>query len=197
MDPTVTAKGVFIESCRSLMAHSIRGVANHFYHAGLLLDLSIHADDHRAIPYRNSTSILLTRLFKVQINEQSAVNLIRAKIYIHKDATKNLARVCVAHELYHLLLELEAFKGTGLWRPLTMDRNIEESCEMFARHLCKFHDNFNRDAQIREDHVYFPGALFETVLKTGNIDNQKEWPLTVGLDSKKPFWQKPNFHWLN
>ncbi|MGH7979951.1 MAG: hypothetical protein ACREE6_11300 [Limisphaerales bacterium] len=113
-----------------------------------------------------------------------------ATIYIHQHANKPLARICIAHEMYHLLLELEEFleKGRGAWPKVPGNKLIEDQCNQFAWELCRKHDQFNRDDGLRQRHMIFPDGTFDAPLKTNDhTDWVSNWPKGIALDPFHPF----------
>lgn len=193
--PAESAQKIFDESLMSLMAHTLRGVTNHFVKRAIDIDIRVVADTCDTIrlrgPNQGATSILVTRFRRR--NNPLEWDRVRATIFIHKDANKNLARFCIAHEVFHLLLELDSYLNNGrtAWGRLPTSRAIEDECDHFARQLCKLHDDFNRNERHREKLILFPTNAFETVLKTHDTANQLSWPKGIELDPKNPFHVKP------
>jgi len=195
-DPISAAHILFTESLASLMAHTIRGTQNLFRKHQLDLEILIVADVVGVIrlqdPRDGATSVLQTRLVNPRPNSP-AVGLVQARIYIHKDANRNLARICIAHEIFHLLLEFSGYLNSTprVWKKVHTNKEIEDKCNQFAWELCKSHDNFNRDEATRDDILYFPGHLFDKPLST-DANHQENWPLGIALDPSKAFHLKPD-----
>jgi hypothetical protein len=114
-----------------------------------------------------------------------------AKIYIHRDANKHLARICIAHELYHLLLELDVFLASNRkqWGGLSNSTSVEHDCNQFAWQLCLMHECFNRDRDNWANHILFPKNMFNTALTTHDARRDQEWPSGISLDQQNRFWQ--------
>ncbi|MEQ1860855.1 MAG: hypothetical protein ABMA13_13045 [Chthoniobacteraceae bacterium] len=197
MDPIQSAKAVFEESVKSLMAHTIRGMQNYFFnHAGLQLEVKVIADKAGRIPLldprQGITSVLHSRLLRK--SRPGEYDRVLARIYIHGHANKDLARICIAHEMYHLLLELEQYredlKTDPLchWPVIPLTKSVEDACDQFAWQLCRDHDKFNRSDKIREKLIYFPKNMFATAINT-NSTQQDRWPDGVRLDPDHPFYK--------
>ena len=119
---------------------------------------------------------------------------VRASIYIHPQANRHLARICIAHELYHLLMELDQYnkhRKHGWPTPTPVTKATEDACNQFAWELCRKHDEFNKKQENRERLIYFPPHVFDAPLKTHSTHNSYEWPEGIALDPKNPFHVKP------
>lgn len=186
-DPSAFAREIFDESLSSLMAHTIRACVNFFRKkGGLELDVKITADTYQTITM-GATSVLKTKLVGKNL---------RADIFLHQHANKNLARICIAHEIFHLLMEFEQWKANNrlLWAAVPPSKAVEDKCNVFAWDLCRFHDKFNRTDNHRSEHVYFPDNLFNAPLTT-DISKSENWPLGIQIDSANPFTKKPTLGW--
>lgn len=194
-NPIHAAHEIFSESLGSLMAHSIRGTQNYFRRHMLDLELLIVADTYGVIqlrdPRNGATSILQTRLIKARVGS-GVRDTVKARIYIHKDANRVLARICVAHEIFHLLKELAEYSKNHrtAWNAVTPTPETEDQCNQFAWELCSKHDKFNKSDGVREKLIYFPDHLFDKPLNT-NATRQNDWPLGMSLDSASPFHKRP------
>ena len=189
-DPLKAALDIFNESLSSLMAHTIRASVNYFrLRGGLELDVRIIADTYDRITL-GATSVLKSKLVDGR-------NL-RADIFLHKHANRHLARICIAHELFHLLMELEQWKKNNklLWAPVPPSRDVEDKCNQFAWELCRYHDQFNRHERNRETHIFFPDGLFDKPLIT-DISKSENWPLGVKIDPNDSFTKKPILEWMS
>jgi hypothetical protein len=197
--PLTESKAVFDESLVALMAHSVRGVVNRFRKHFIELDICVIADTINVIklkaPSAGATSVLVTNFVRgtrgpVRGCERDRVY---AKIYVHREANKHLARVCIAHEIYHLALELDSFiKGGRIEWPKTEVTNaIESSCNQFAWQLCKYHDLFNSDSSLVSEHIRFPDKVFEKPFKMNNTAWYLDWPSGIALDPNNPFHRLP------
>jgi hypothetical protein len=183
-NPIDAAKKVFGESLVSIMAHTIRGLENHLRRTHVELDLRIISDQYDTIT-RGATSVLKTRLTPEK-------NRVIADIFLHKHANKNLARICVAHEIYHLLVEFEQWRSNGrlIWEPIPHSKELEDACNQFAWELCRQHDKFNRSERCRENEIYFPDGVFNGVLTT-DISRSENWPKGLAIDPDRPFTKPP------
>jgi hypothetical protein len=204
MTPITAAEDIYVEALGSLMAHTVRGVTNYFLRHRVELDLTIKTDHtgiiQLAVPGKDCTSVLMTHPVKVKMaNGAEKVSRVKATIFVHKDANKHLARICIAHEIYHLLLELDAYLKSGgtIWANLPTTPEVEDACNQFAWDLCKKHDKFNRDEAEREKHVYFPIRVFDSPLKTNTTHNHLEWPAGIALDPNNAFHAGPKARLLN
>jgi Zn-dependent peptidase ImmA (M78 family) len=185
--PVKHAKFIFEEAFGSLMAHSIRALSNHLLKRGVELDVRIIPDQANAIP--GATSFLRTK-FKQKSKEDEHDRVI-AFIFIHQYANKHLARMCIAHEIYHILLEFQVYidvKREG-WAGVAITPEIEKSCDIFATELCKRHDAFNKSEDERKKHLYFPDGIFSDTKNTRHCDGKDG----LGFDSENPFYKKPTF----
>lgn len=185
------------------MAHTLRAVFNHFYKKGIVVDILVVADTANAIlprsPTPGATGLLRTQLSSRRSEEGGQFDRVIAWIYIHKDANRHLARICIAHEIYHLVMELNAYiarKRTG-WSQIAVDRVLEDRCNHFARLFCGYHDKFNRDDRLREEFVYFPKEMFNEVVTTNSTHSQGDWPLGITLDPAHPFYRATPPAWLD
>lgn len=192
IDPISAAKSVFHESLTSLMAHTIRGVTNHFEKQKIELTVLVTADTRGRInlmaPEVGATSLLMTNFVKGV--DETTPNRLLAKIYIHKDANKHLARICIAHEIYHLLLELDRYLSEGEWpTSVSSTKIIEDQCNQFAWQLCKYHDGFNRKDDHRKKHIFFPEGTFNQPFKMDSTKWYLDWPNDISLDPHNPFYK--------
>ena len=188
--PDKWAKIIFNESLGSLMAHTIRAVTKYLLQRGIELELRIMGDTANAVTsedHPGAISMLRTRLKKIP---NSPLSRLYAYIYIHPHANRRLARICIAHEIFHLILEFEAFieSDRKVWKQLPVDEKIEAKCNEFARRLLKFHDDFNKSAESRKEYMYFPDHFFDNPL---NLRDPKNWPDEIKLDPKHPFYEPP------
>jgi hypothetical protein len=119
------------------------------------------------------------------------MEVVKAGIIIHPDANRTLARVAIAHEIFHLLLELKQYLETGRqrWIPVEVTRAIEDECNQFAWELCHMHDRFNKDARSTSAMIHFPENFFNAPIST-NSDRQAQWPDGMALDPTARFFEK-------
>src|SRR5579871_5725140 len=117
LSPQAVASDVFDESLQALMAHSIRAIQNLFKKAGLTLEVLVIADNRAVLPLdgppTGPTSILRSQLLGTTDPCRTCAKRVRATIFLHRFCTKNLARVCIAHELFHLMAELAQYEKGG------------------------------------------------------------------------------------
>lgn len=190
-NPIESAQEIFEECLSALMAHTIRATQNHFRKKGLILELKVVADVNDVIsltaPGVGPTSIVQAWHLPPRPGTPGRV---QATIFIHQHANKDLARLCIAHEIYHLLVELEAFIASGhtKWTSISVNKALEDQCNQFAWELCKRHDDFNRDEGRRAKFKYFPEGTFDKPITT-NAKMQAVWPNGIALDSKNPFYK--------
>lgn len=140
------AIGIFRGSKSSLMAHTIRAVEKLFLENDVALDVLIERDEHGRRIKGNVVSVLNTRFFA-----GVPIPRVTANICIHNHATRNLARYCIAHEIYHLILEFRGYLKSGreIWPNLaqpvvdgngkTKKEKMEDECDCFAQRLCLEH----------------------------------------------------------
>ena len=195
--PIESAGLIFSEALGALMAHTIRGVTNHFRKERVDLAVRVMPDNYGLIPLRapreGTTSIIMSQF--IPRRYKTYPDNLDASIFIHKDANKHLARVCIAHEVFHLLLELEAFvaqRNRDIWPEIDNDKVVEDRCNHFAWELCRQHDEFNKNDDLRKKHVLFPKDTFNQPF---NMNDTKEWflrwPDGFALDPQNPFWKQP------
>ncbi len=194
-----TAKIIYNESQVALMAHSIRGAVNYFRKREHRVDLGVWviADLINRInlnaPEKGLTSILETQFVK---GVGAEFDRLIAKIYIHRDANKHLARICIAHELYHLLLELWEFekRSCDQWPKIQHPdplhaKKFEDDCNLFALDLCRHHDSFYRNNDLRDKHTLFPTNSLQEAKNMHRTDRKTDWPRGIGLDPTQPFYK--------
>ena len=190
--PAFDAVKIFRESALSLMAHTIRGTVNLFRKHGVDLDILVLPDSYGQIPLsERNASVLMRRVVGGKIRLR-----IEATIFIHKHATKHLARICIAHEVFHLILELHHWieDGRKQWSRVPTTKELEDQCNLFARDLCFRHEKFNRDEKWRSSQIYFPEGLFDSTVST-DTSLSENWLNGIGLDENHPFYLLPNdFH---
>src|SRR5215469_16883288 len=186
-DTDGAAQLVFGESTTSLMAHTIRAVKKIFSSYQLDLDVRLVPDSFHTVLGTDDDSpisILSTRCHPIVSARGSVV----ARIFINPNATRHLARFCIAHEIYHLLMELKAFVNSALaardrlWPTRdrviaqvqsagNLDREtaiaiIEGDCNKFARKLCNLHHDFRTK---HTEVVLFPDGLISGVINIGKL----------------------------
>jgi hypothetical protein len=185
------------------MAHTLRGVFNHYFGKGIVVDIHIMADMANAILPLSSTAgatgFLRTHMRQRQSSDGADRDRVTAWIYIHRNANRHLARICIAHEIAHLIMELDAYIDGRRreWLAIKVDSAIEGACDVFARRLCGYHDRFNRDEALRDEFIYFPTKMFEEVLKTNSTHGHLKWPAGLELDPAHAFHIKRAPGWLD
>lgn len=194
IDPTKAATAIFDESLGSLMAHSIRGLKNYAYSKRVLIDVFIISDKYGVLGFTvNKPSMLKCRLVHPPtLSGYVGASRVDAKIHVHRYANKMLARFCVAHELFHLIEIIDKYaqsENKNVLPVIPRNKALEDRCNVFARDLCMYHDKFNKNQRLRDEHIYFPDKCFETI-----IQHSKEisWPAGFGLDENKPFHIRPS-----
>ncbi len=189
LEPITSAKQIFTEATNTLLAHSIRGTQNYFMRFSVSLDVRVVADTFGVIGLNSSRpSILQTRhLFA----SGGRLDTVIATIFIHRDANTHLARYCIAHSLFHLLLELEEFiqSGRGQWRQIQLTKAVDDKCNVFALELSRMHDSYLRDAESRNRSIYFPSGLFSETFDA-SAAKRGEWPTGFGFDPDQAFHKK-------
>lgn len=182
------------------MAHTIRAVENHFRSHELGLDVII-----TRLPLGQLHGTLNTRLSGRQLQKVSPVARVTAIIYINEKASKELARFTIAHEIYHLLIELEQWtQEKKAWTQVNSTSELERDCNRFAQALCFLHDSkLYRDEENREKNVYFCKELFQQEIST-TVDGRPNLPAKLALGEGTPYWELPDpeieadvFPWLN
>ncbi len=181
------------------MAHSVRGTVNYFRIRKHPVDLNVwvipdlFARIKLSAPKTGLTSIVETQFIKGVGGE---FDRLTARIYIHREANKDLARICIAHELYHLLLELWEFErgGCSQWPKIqhtcALDAKIfEDDCNQFALDLCRHHDNFYRNNTLRDKHTLFPKGSLQEVKNMHRTEGRLDWPNGINLDPMHPFYR--------
>lgn len=187
------AKQLYFCALRSLMAHSIRGVENYFTAQAVDLDVAVRVDKRGFLGQR--PSLLLRIAHETPSNPDRDIR-IQASIWLHKDASWHLARFSIAHEIYHLMKELEMFKQISghekSWRSLDLSTHegLEKECHEFAQHLCDLHNDFNHGSK-NAAQLLFPLEMLDAV-KEGNLDLQT-WPVEYGFNKECPFWHSTYF----
>ena len=191
MDPLEFAKTVYCGSLRSLMAHTIRAVENIFRGNGLGLDVII-----TRMPLQNLHGTLNTRLGGWFLQPTNPPARVTATIFINEQSSKELARFTIAHEIYHLMIELENWKNgeRKAWAQLSPTPQMESDCNRFAQALCFLHDSkLYRDEENRERNVYFCPELFAHEITTSQ-DGGPNLPEKLALGLGTPYWEIPDPH---
>ncbi|WP_395753796.1 ImmA/IrrE family metallo-endopeptidase [Prosthecobacter sp.] len=168
---------------------------NYFKRHGIDLDVNISPDTHGTIlpkfgGERKPPSVLLSSYYR-PVSKVGRPRVV-GSIFIHPDANKHLARICIAHEIFHLLCELHLWISTGRdkWQPIPMNDSLEDLCNQFAWALCEQHDKFNRSEDKRAEEIYFPPNLFKTPLDIVQTRNGI-WPDGLAIDPRHPFKKRP------
>jgi Zn-dependent peptidase ImmA (M78 family) len=196
MDAILSAKQIYSDSLDSLMAHTIRATQNYFRRNLLELDVQIRIDRFKTVFGNDSKlfGILETQLIpKMAGSKLARWGRVDAKIFINPDASKQLARFTIAHEIYHLLLELQQWASNtnkDEWKKIAITSEMENQCNGFAQALCYLHDQLNRDPQSREKHIYFNPDFFKEPIIVGP-DGTVNIPPGILEDRSESYWKQP------
>lgn len=156
------------------MAHTIRGFTNILHKKGFILYLQIIRDNNNLIFRHEPSKSSILNAKPMDKIENLPYTPIFAKIHLRKEASHHLSRLCVAHELYHLWLLVERFTDANRkeWDN-EIKEGDEESCNEFAKQLCKKHNEFNKDEGLRGEKIEFPSDILdnEFILDLGNFGN--------------------------
>lgn len=187
------AAEIFNQSIVSLMAHTIRATVNYFRQKHLELDIIVHPDRYGTIvPLTEAENGEKQPASVLRTHKPDGSKRVVATIWIHANANKNLARICIAHEIFHLLCELHEWvkDRTKPWPKIPMSPILEDKCNQFAWELCRKHDLFNRNEVVRERLIFFPDKLFDQPFTT-DLSRKENWPQGIGFDRENPFYLHP------
>lgn len=189
------SKSIFKRSESCAMAHSIRAMILEFNQRQIGLNVTIKPADAKLLKIGSSParkapiSLLFTLHYPGQIVPH-ARGLVHATMQINKDANKPLARLCIAHELFHLYQQLMQFEASKflIW-PTTSTHPShfsEDQCDTFAWHLCNRHNKFYYDAKKLASCRFGVETFNRGPIKTSEeaIEN---WPAPFKLDPAEPF----------
>lgn len=191
------AQTFFEEAANTLMANTIHGTVNHFRKHRLSLDVRVVADIAGLIPLSKDKmtvgSILVSRF--VAGEEGGENSRVFANIFIHKDASRHLARICIAKEVYVLIEELDAYLkgGRKQWGGMPRGKKLESDSDVFAWELCRLHDELNRSGHARNPFIHLPSQLFDHPPKIG--EKLFGIPSEMALDSDNPFYSPSKTVW--
>lgn len=180
--PSAHATTIFEKSKVLLMSHSIQAVIKEFAENKLNLIVIQTIDQFGVLPPDVFSRIMVD-------DNLIAERIIKAKIMLHRHLNKHTARFCIAHEMAHLLIQLEQYKRTKTW-PLRRDSlqksssQTEEECNVFAHDLCFSHNEFNKNDNLRKKHMLFPSNFFNSC---SNPHNPDTWADGMGFDVAEPF----------
>ncbi len=160
MSPESAAKSIFDHASGALMAHSIRGVESHFLKNGVYLQVLVLNGPPVMFRKRPLRSSLLTMSLKPEDFPDDRIRVV-AKIYLRKGINHHLSRLAIAHELYHLLLALQAHikSNRASWDERCRSEH-EVACNKFAQEICRLHNEFNGDEELRKKRIAFPEEIF-------------------------------------
>lgn len=178
------AEEIYQISEKSLMAHTIRAVKQRFMRKQLGVDIQIEPDKDGVLEGRAVSSLFTRHLISPKI--------IKAKILIRPDASRALARFCIAHEVYHLLILLDKYNPTYSAWPADsqMDRLEEDACDAFAWHLCFKHNNFYwDDEKLKRCRFGNEKGDFPNLFRTHDLERIENWPYPFRLTPEDPFWR--------
>lgn len=101
-----SAKQVYGDSIFCIMSHSMQAVIACFWSYRLRLMIKVKPDVTNNL---GANSSKIYSALSDQLRTSCGELIVSAEILIHKDATPELARVAVSHELAHLLMHLEFY----------------------------------------------------------------------------------------
>lgn len=186
--PETAAEDVFAYSSGAIMAHSIRAVTEYCWRYRVELHVVVIAEPGILVKTAGKTSLLFTRFSAGErFGSSGDMDRVRARIFIHKDASKSLAALCVAHHIYHLMLELDAFLSSGrvTWSGVPWTKTIEDECDRFAFRLCKLHASGGGGGRT---HTRFPEGIFDKPVNINDLELISHWPAGLRFDPKHPFY---------
>ena len=175
------------------MAHSIRAMTAEFNERQIGLHVVIDPVAgkwlHRGHSSRTPVSLLNIKYYRYQIVPYPK-GLIHATIRVNQEANRQAARLCIAHELFHLYLQLLKFEASGYnnWpnNPPTPDPIEEYACDAFAWDLCRQHHEFYWD-NTRLDSCRFGLKDFPDGPLRISLEAADKWPLPFQLGTGTPF----------
>jgi len=126
------AGDIYSYSKQALMAHSVRAVKEHLRKK--------YQMNHYAIVV-NQSSEILTRYRR---NSWVVFGANSATIFVDQSLGHDETRVCIAHELFHILFSFEPGVEPHRFR----GRLMEDACDVFANELCERHDAFYKDPTV-------------------------------------------------
>jgi hypothetical protein len=126
---------IFNLSTSCLMAHSIRAT-----------ELCLQND---GFPYTIKVQPRKNLAAKVGSRATAFIRTSAAHIFVDGDIELEQQRLAVAHELGHILIAMDRFKGTQKIERRA-DVLTEDACRLFESELCRRHDEFYaNDSNIR------------------------------------------------
>jgi len=178
---------------RQTEENSIRAVVKYFREEHQLgLDMQLRPMDESLVRGRAEfpVSFLMTDHEAEGTFPNGRVN---ATVWIQPDASRQLARFAVAHEIYHLLLQAKFCSSGGVvsWEPPNTRTKLEEDeCNAFAWQLCFLHNKFYTNKQKIEGCLFGDMEAFETVIST-DLSKSGNWPKKFTLNGSDPWWTAP------
>jgi hypothetical protein len=91
-----------------------------------------------------------------------------SRIWVDDTLIHDEKRFCIAHELYHVILEVSPLDDAKLEavakeHAITKDEFVEQLCDVFARDLCAEHDKFYRNPANIDDSCKFHNLNFQSL----------------------------------
>lgn len=126
------AKEIYEQSKRALMAHSVRAVKEHLR--------AKHRINHYTIVIRQLTGIQS----RYARNSWVVFGQRNATILVDQSLEHDETRVCIAHELFHVLYSFERSTADP---KRNRGRLMEDACDVFANELCELHNAFYQDGE--------------------------------------------------
>lgn len=176
---------VYEISKHSLMAHSIRAVKKLFESKEVGLDVFIFPESGRYTSAERPRPLSNIKIAFYSNDAVFAEGRVKATIRVFDIANPYTARLCVAHELYHLICMLLEFVRTKEW-PDTV-KSSEDECDAFAWSLCSEHNKFYLDKELTKKCAWGETVFTRGPIKTSE-ESVREWPLPFGLNEKEGFF---------
>jgi len=151
---------VYALSENALMAHSLRACVQLFQRFGLTLIIEVFEDrwgslrPEKAYGEKKPKSVLMCHYESISISPNALRGAVRAKITVRKDLNRYAARLCIAHEIAHLLVKLRRFQdvpSSDSWTESLKRHHpkVENLCDRFASRLYIRHMELYGDADRR------------------------------------------------
>lgn len=149
------AQLIFDTATDCLMAHSIRAFQTYIwrkFHAQCDIVLQVKHNVKRMFFGKKSWTLLI---------QNGAI------LMVDCDETPDQQRVCIAHELYHLIISANAAKGNHsnqhkVLAPIQHGKSIEDVCDLFANELCTKHNDFYKSGDAQKRGVFHNLPIFST-----------------------------------
>jgi len=155
------ARTIYQETTACLMAHSIRAVQTYLKRYHKAKQISVHL-----VPKMHESIERYSWLVDNGGDE--------AKIWVDADQPTDRKRICIAHELYHILLWSDPSVSDIPKNAAMSEKDAEEEfCDLFANRLCRAHDDFYRSGDAYKAGIFsveFPVRANPKKPKIYNID---------------------------